>query len=212
MPKTRQSVLAATILHPERWWYMSDLTHYLHVTPSSLQRELFSLVEAGILVSRRDGNRVYYQPDAQCPILPELRGLLIKTVGVADVLQEILQPYWTQTEFAFVYGSFARNEETSASDIDLMLIGELRLVELAPALREAEKQLRRPVNPTLFTWQEFAHKAEEGNHFVTTVLNAAKIYLKGSEDELVTALSRQKSENACHQFSGTDRASGGSGA
>lgn len=208
LPKVRQSVLAATILHPDRWWYMSDLAKHLDVMPSSLQRELASLVEAGILKKRQDGNRVYYQPDPQCPILPELRGLLVKTSGIADVLKEMLQPVWERTSFAFIYGSIARNEEMSASDVDLMLIGDVRLVEFAPALRVAEKQLGRAINPTLFSWQEFACKSEEGNHFVTTVMNALKIYLKGSEHELVTALSRQKSENTRHQFSGTDCASG----
>ena len=187
---------------------MSDLAKHLDVMPSSLQRELASLVEAGILQKRQDGNRIYYQPDPQCPILPELRGLLVKTSGIADVLKEMLQPFWEQTDFAFIYGSLARNEATSSSDIDLMLIGNLRLLELAPALKEAEKQLGRPINPTLLNWQEFARKVEGGNHFITTVLNAPQIYLKGSNDELVTALSRQKSENTRHQFSGTDGASG----
>lgn len=207
LPKIRQAILAATILQPEHWWYMSDLAKHLDVTPSSLQRELASLVEAGILRKRQDGNRVYYQPDPQCSILPELRGLLVKTSGVADVLKEMLQPFWERTAFAFVYGSIARNEETSSSDVDLMLIGNLRLTELSPVLREVEKQLGRPINPTLFNSQEFACKAEEGNHFVTTILNAPKIYLKGSNDELVAALGRQKSENTRHQFSGTDGAS-----
>ena len=100
----------------------------------------------------------------------------------------MLQPFWEQTEFAFIYGSLARNEERSGSDIDLMIIGTVRLAELAAKLREAEKQLGRPINPTLFTQQEFAQKFEDGNHFVTTVLNAAKLYLKGSRNELVTTL------------------------
>ena len=168
---------------------MSDLARHLDVMPSSLQRELASLVEAGILQKRQDGNRVYYQPDPQCPILPELRGLLVKTSGMVDVLKEILQPFWERTDFAFIYGSIARNEETSSSDVDLMLIGDARLLELAPALREAEKQLSRAINPTLFRWQEFARKVAEGSHFVTIVLNAPQIYLKGSDIELVTALS-----------------------
>ena len=195
LPRVRQAILAATILHPEHWWYMSDLAKHLNVMPSSLQRELASLVEAGILKKRQDGNRIYYQPDPQCPILPELRGLLVKTSGIADILKAMLQPFWERTDFVFIYGSIARDEETSSSDVDLMLIGDLRLMELSPALREAEKQLGRPINPTLFRWQEFAYKAEEGNHFVTTILNAPKIYLKGSEDELVTALSRQVNQS-----------------
>lgn len=201
LPKIRQAILTATILQPDRWWYLSEMAQHLRVTPSSLQRELAALAESGILRTRREGNRVYYQPNPQCPILPELRGLLVKTIGLADVLTEVLEPFCLQIEFAFVYGSVARSEETSSSDVDLMIIGSVRLAELAPRLREAEKQLQRPVNPTLFTLQEFARKAAEGHHFVTTVLNGAKIYLKGSDNELGTILNRQENSDARHQFS-----------
>lgn len=200
LPKIRQAILAVTILQPNRWWYLSEMAQHLHVTPSSLQRELSALTESGILQTRRESNRVYYQPNPQCPILPELRGLLVKTVGLADILMETLEPFCQQIESAFVYGSVARGEETAASDVDLMIIGSVRLAELAPRLRETEKQLQRPVNPTLFTVQEFARKAAEGHHFVTTVLNGAKIYLKGNDNELDTVLNRQENPATRHQF------------
>jgi len=68
-------------MHPDRWWYVSDLARHLGVTPSSLQRELASLAGAGILVRRRDGNRSYFQPHQHCPFLPELSGLIRKLVN-----------------------------------------------------------------------------------------------------------------------------------
>src|SRR5436190_13240528 len=149
LPQTRQRILAATVLNPDRWWYLSDLAHHLLVRPSSLQRELTALVDAGILRRRRDGNRVYYQPDPACPFLRELQGLLIKTAGLADVLKEALQPFSDLIDFAFIYGSVARNQEVSESDIDLMIIGPVRLVELSSALREAERRIQRVINPAL---------------------------------------------------------------
>jgi DNA-binding transcriptional ArsR family regulator len=87
-PRIRQALLAATLLHPDRWWYLSDLAKHLGTRPSSLQRELAALVDAGILNRRQDGNRIYFQPHPDCPFLPELQGLLVKTVGVVDALRE----------------------------------------------------------------------------------------------------------------------------
>lgn len=200
LPRTRQAILAATVLHPDRWWYLSDLAQHLRVTPSSLQRELAGLVAAGILHRRRDGNRTYYQPDPACPFLGELQGLLAKTVGLADVLKEALEPFAPSIAFAFVYGSIARSEEASASDVDLMIIGTVRLAELSSALREAEKRLGRPVNPTLFTWEEFSKRLADGQHFLSTVMKAEKIFLQGSEHELAAACNRQKSEATYHEL------------
>jgi len=80
-PAVRQEVLAATLMHPERWWYLSDLAAQLGRSPSSLQREVVRLADAGILETRQEANRTYYRPNADCPLLPELTGLVVNTVG-----------------------------------------------------------------------------------------------------------------------------------
>ena len=183
-PKIRQAILAATVLHPERWWFLSDLARHLHTTPSSLQRELAALVGAGVLRRRQEGRQVYFSPDPECPILPELQGLMAKTAGLGDVLRQALAPLSDQIIFAFVYGSLARGEARSGSDIDLMVIGKLGLADLAPRLAGTEQQLGRPVNPTLYTRAEWARKVKSGHPFVQEVRRGAKLFLIGTADEL----------------------------
>src|SRR5919108_5535455 len=183
-PRTRQAILAATLLHPDRWWYMSALAKNLGVRPSSLQRELAALTSAEILRQRRDGNRVYFQPNPDCPFLPELQGLLVKTAGVVDTLQEVLSRFAKRIDWAFVYGSMARAQELASSDVDLMIIGQVGLAELTPALRRAEGRLGRAVNPTLYTREEFATKLQAGHHFLKTVLDGEKLFILGDPHEL----------------------------
>jgi predicted nucleotidyltransferase len=186
-PKVRQALLAATLLHPERWWYLSDLAKHLGVRPSSLQRELVALVDAGILNRRQDGNRVYFQPNPDCPFLPELQGLLVKTAGVVDTLREGLNRFAKRIDCAFVYGSVARAEELATSDVDLMIIGQVGLAELIPALRRAEARLGRSVNPTLYTREEFATKLHAEHHFLKTVLDGEKLFILGDPHDLAAA-------------------------
>jgi predicted nucleotidyltransferase len=172
------------LLHPERWWYLSDLAMHLGTRPSSLQRELAAPVDAGILNRRQDGNRIYVQPNPNCPFLPELQGLLVKTVGVVDVLRGVLSRLAKRIDCAFVYGSVARAEELALSDVDIMIIGQLGLAELTPALRRAEARLGRPVNPTLYTREEFATKLQAEHHFLKTVLGGEKLFVLGDPHEL----------------------------
>ena len=113
-PKTRQAILAATFGEPRRWWYMRELARHLRLTPSSLQRELASLVRGGILVQKREGKHVYFQAATESPIFQELQGLILKTVGLADVIRDALKPLSDRIRWAFVYGSVARSEEHSA--------------------------------------------------------------------------------------------------
>jgi DNA-binding transcriptional ArsR family regulator len=186
-PRTRQAILTATLLHPDRWWYLSDLAKHLGVRPSSLQRELAALTNAELLCRRRDGNRVYFQANSDCPFLPELQGLLVKTAGLVDVLRETLAPFATRIHWAFIYGSVARAEELATSDIDLMIIGKVGLADLAPALRRAEKRLSRAVNPTLYSREEFVTKLRAKDHFLIAVLNGAKLFILGDSHELAAA-------------------------
>jgi DNA-binding transcriptional ArsR family regulator len=183
-PQTRQAILTATLLQPDRWWYLSDLAKHLGVPPSSLQRELAALTSADILRRRRDGNRVYFQANPDCPFLPELQGLLVKTAGLADVLHEALTPLQKRIHWAFIYGSVARAEELATSDVDLMIIGKVGLADLTPALRRAEKRLSRVVNPTLYSHEEFATKLHARDHFLTSVLDGAKLFILGEPHEL----------------------------
>lgn len=185
-PAIRRAILATLLLHPEREWYFRDLAKRLGVQPSSLTRELRNLTGAGILRRRNDGNRVYYQADPSCPFLPELRGLLLKTAGLVDVLRELLAPFQDRIACAFVHGSIARADELSESDIDLMIIGDAGRFELAEAIRAAGQQLSRPVNVSLYKPDEFAIKATD-NHFVRAVLNREKLFVVGNDHDLDAA-------------------------
>jgi uncharacterized protein len=183
-PKTRRSILAATLMHPERWWFLADLARHIGVPPSSLQREMHSLVQAGILLRRREGKQVYFRPDPNCPVLPELQGLMTKTLGLVDVLRKILTPFKKSIQVAFVYGSIARCEELSESDVDLMIIGDVTLADLSPALQKAEARLARQVNPTLFSREEFSKKLSQGHHFLKTVMGNDKFFVLGGENDV----------------------------
>ncbi len=190
LPRTRQRLLSAVLMQPERWWYLSDLAKRLGVMPSSLQRELSALSEAGILRRKREGNRVYFQTDPECPFMGELTGLIAKTAGLVDVLRDALRRLERSIRVAFVYGSLARAEERSASDIDLFVVGRLTLTGLGPALRRAEERLGRAVNVSLFTADELSRKARAGSHFVRDVLGKEKLFVLGTARDLEQALRR----------------------
>jgi predicted nucleotidyltransferase len=171
---TRQRVLSQTHLQSGRWWYLHELARSLDLRPSSIQRELALLVAAGILTRRENGNRVYFKADTSCPIFPDIQNLLIKTVGLVDVLEDALKPLRSAIRMAFVYGSIASSLERSASDVDLMIIGSVRLADVAPILRKLEPRLGRSVNPTVYAPPEFAKKVKAGHNFLKNVAGEKK--------------------------------------
>jgi DNA-binding transcriptional ArsR family regulator len=195
LPATRQAILTATLMHSQRWWYLSDLARHLGKTPSSLQRDLAALARAGILRQRREGNRTYFQADTDSPLYPELRGLIVKTTGLVEVLREALAPHAGGIVAAFIYGSFARQEEQNRSDVDLIVVGTASLAQLATHIRRAEAEIGREVQVVIRTPEEFARQASDG-HFVREVMARERLFIIGDEHVLGRLAGRRSNRKA----------------
>jgi predicted nucleotidyltransferase len=100
------------------------------------------------------------------------------------VLRDALRPLDAAIAIAFVFGSVARKAQQHDSDIDLLVIGDVRLRDLAGPLRAAEQILGRAINPALYTPRSFREKSQAGDPFLTHVCRHEKLFLKGGEDDL----------------------------
>jgi predicted nucleotidyltransferase len=177
-------VLTLLMMDPDKRWHLRDVARRADCAVGTVRRELKGLVDCGIVVESRDGNRTYYQANSQCPIYPELAGLIRKTSGLADLLHAALAGLGERIKVAFVYGSEARREAGPSSDVDLMIIGEIGFADVVSALAQAQDALGREINPTVYSPEEFTRKASAGHHFVRSVLKDRKIFLVGNADEL----------------------------
>jgi predicted nucleotidyltransferase len=120
-----------------------------------------------------------------------MKGLIQKTAGIVPALKAELERFDDRIELGLLYGSVARGEEKSGSDVDLIIVGSLKQIDLLPALRKLESRFRREVNVTLFSPGEFHRKLAAGDHFLKTVLKGKTISLKGALDELEETASRE---------------------
>jgi predicted nucleotidyltransferase len=189
-PAVRQELLAATLLSPDKWWYLSELASHLETSPSSLQRELDSLTGSGILERKQDGRRTYYKARRNSPVFDELRGLFSKTAGIVPALRSELARFGDKIHWGAIYGSIARSEEGAESDIDLLIVGDVATTDLLPALRRVERQFGREVNVKRYSVREFRDKMRDGDHFLKSVVKGKLVSLTGSPDELEKATRR----------------------
>jgi predicted nucleotidyltransferase len=149
---------------------------------STLRQELRKLVRLDLVQSRRDSNRVYYRAKTESPLYPEIRNLVLKTSGLSDVLKSALTD--KRIRVAFVFGSIARGEEKAGSDVDLMVIGQLGLRDLSRLLSGIEEKIGREVNPHVLREEEFQKRIRAKEHFVSSVMEAPKLFIIGSQREL----------------------------
>lgn len=180
----RRDVLAALLLHPETSLHVREIARLLGKAPGTLLRELNQLAQAGLLVRRPIGNQVHFQADPRSPVFEDLRNVLKKTAGVADVLREALEPLAGRITAAFVYGSVARGDERAGSDVDVMIVGKVSFAEAVHALAPAQAFLRREISPNVYSPRELRAKLRAKDAFLARVLGDSRIFLVGGDDDL----------------------------
>jgi predicted nucleotidyltransferase len=182
--RTRGALLALLYGRADQSFYTRQIAREVDASVGAVQRELENLSKVGLIVRKSLGSQVFYQANRNAPIFREVQALVNKTVGIFSILQAALHPLSKRIVVAFVYGSVAREEETTQSDIDLMVIGKATLDEVLSRLSPFEKSIGRPINPTVYSIAEFKSKIASGNHFLNAVVKGQKVFLVGDDDEL----------------------------
>lgn len=183
--KVQQRVLAVLFGNPDRSFYANELIALVGSGIGAVQRELARLASSGLVTVRPVGNQKHYQANAASPVYAELRGLVLKTSGLVDVLRIALLPLAAQINSAFVYGSVAKQQDTAGSDIDLMVVSDtLSYADVFRALEGATAKLGRTVNPTIYSRKELDKRARSENAFIKRVWSQPRLTVLGDMHEL----------------------------
>jgi len=182
--KLRAKVLGWLFSHPDERYFVRQLTALVKEDSTNVSRELARLEKTGILVKNTEGKQKYYQANRQSPIFNELHGLILKTVGVADIIKKALAPRIADIKLAFIFGSVAKRAENRFSDIDLLVVGDITFGEVVDLISTAEGALNRELNPVVYTLSEFNKRLSENHYFISDILSGDKIFVVGDENEL----------------------------
>ena len=180
----RRQVLGLLLLQPDQSFHMREIARLTHTQPGTLHKELAKLAKAGILKKTLQGNQTYYQADANCILFDELSSIMRKTSGLADVLRQALQPLANKLQFATVYGSVASGKATSASDIDVLLVGNAGYAEVVAALYPAQQVLGREINPKLYSVNEWRDALNAQSGFIKQILASPMLPILGDTDDI----------------------------
>ncbi len=181
---SKARVLELLLLHPERDFYQREIAERTDHHIRSVQQALRPLVQAGIVTREERGNQVFYRANPACPVLPELTGLIVKTVGIAGPLRRALTALRDGIDVALVFGSFASGRFRASSDVDLLVIGEVSPRQVVSALSGVAEEIGREINAVVMARDEVRERAARGDHFLEGVLARPTVPVIGDSDEL----------------------------
>lgn len=182
-PTARQRVLGILLLQPASTFHLRELARLTDSHAGTLARELDKLTLAGLLLRSEQGNQVRYRANVDHPLFGDLAGMFRKTHGIVPALRDALAPLGDQVQLALVFGSVASGTATSASDVDVLVLGDVDFVTLVQALFPLHAVLGREVNPVLYTSKEFGARVRSGEAFARDVLAKPKLLVKGGAHE-----------------------------
>ncbi len=155
--KVSQQILNYFMLQQGSEVYVNDLARVLHTESGNLTRRLIVLEKEGLLKSRWQGKQRYYSLNKSFPLLREYKNIVLKTIGLEQVLKTSLGTI-SGIKKAVIFGSYAQEKMDSHSDIDFLVVGDHSTVELQKAVAQVQKSTQREINAVSMSLQEYNDK------------------------------------------------------
>jgi predicted nucleotidyltransferase len=181
--KLRKDLLGLYFTNPDKEYYLRELERIINFPVGNIRRELMRLESKGLFTFRRQGNLVYYSLNKSHPLFKALKDLIFKTIGGEGKLRGVLRRI-KGIKLAFIYGSFAKGTERTASDIDLFIVGNVNEEKLIREISKAEATLKREINYSLYSPKDLEKKKKEKDYFIKELIREPKIFLIGEENGL----------------------------
>ena len=185
-PPVMRRVLGLLFGQPDRSFQSAELIRLAGSGTGAAHRVLTRLADVGLVTVTQSGNQKHYRANRSSPVFEELRGLIVKTVGVVEPLRQVLNAHAGEIRAAFVYGSLAKGTDKAGSDIDLMVVSDrLDHADLFDMLQQVETVLARRVNPTVMTRKEWRAKRANSASFAARVAAGPRLFVVGDESDIV---------------------------
>ena len=178
--KIRKEILRLLFSCSGREFYLSEIAKKIHASVGNCQRELDKLVKSNILISQKKNNLKMYFVDKKNPFYKDLKNIIDKTIGIEGEIKKTIKKI-SGIEFAFIFGSYSKNDFLNSSDIDLFIIGEINENKFLTRIRLLEEKFNREINYHLYSKNEFKKKFKSNSFLQNIIKNY--ILLTDNQDE-----------------------------
>lgn len=183
--RVRVKLLELFLCNPGKIFHVREMVRRTVEEINAVRRELAHLEKAGMLTKEPRANRLYYAFRREYPLYFELLELVSKTTGLGkDLLKN--RPKLGRVKFAMLSGGFVRGLPAPAERVDLLVVGNVVLPELAQIVKGEEVRRDREINYTVMTEDEFEFRKKRRDPFILDVLKGSRVMIIGDEEELVS--------------------------
>ena len=183
--KVRIKILELFFANPKELYHVRGIVREIKEEINAVRRELTKLEANGVFKREPRGNRVYYylRPDHQ--FFGDLVSMVAKTKGLGASLIENKGKIG-KVSFLMFSGKFVRlKDRKKDEDVDILVVGEVVLPELAALIRTEESKRNREINYTVMSREEFDFRKKRRDPFLLWILAGSRVMIIGDEEDLV---------------------------
>ncbi len=184
LSKVRVKLFEIFFEQPTGMWYVRELTRKTEEEINAVRRELDRMLEAGMVRVEDRGNRKYYSLNPSYDFYPELMQLVAKTTGVGEQIKKNRKKLGT-VKYVMFTGKFAKHEQRSHDEVDILVVGEVVLPELSAIVRAEEQVRGREINYTVMSLEEFNFRKTRRDPFLLGILELPRVMIIGEEEEML---------------------------
>ncbi|MFH1840928.1 MAG: winged helix-turn-helix domain-containing protein [Candidatus Shapirobacteria bacterium] len=182
--RVRIKLLQAFLEAPTEIFYVRQLVRWVKEEINAVRRELERLEKAGMIAKEKRGNRVYYGFNKNYPLFSDLLSIVHKSVGLGGEIYKLRNKIG-KVKFALLSGRFVRRLAVKSDSVDLLLVGEVDLSQLAKLVKRAEEQIGREINYSVMSRDEFEFRKKRHDPFLTGILGGSRVIVIGDEEEMI---------------------------
>jgi len=182
--KVRVKLLKMFLANPQEIFYVRQLVRLTEEEINAVRRELLRMEERGLVAKEDRGNRVYYHFQRDYLFYNELLRLVAKTVGIGQAMIKHKNKLG-KIKYAFLSLKLLRKRPHKEDDVDLLVVGDVVMPQLAALISQYENELKREINYSAMTKEEFNFRKKRRDPFILNVLSQSRLMLIGDEEEMI---------------------------
>ena len=183
--KVRIKILELFLSDTREMYHVRGIAREISEEINAVRRELGRLEKAGIFKKEPRGNRLYYWVRTDYPFYGDLLSIVAKTTGLGAAIIENKKKVGKVTSLMFS-GKFVRRKTRKMDEgVDILVIGEANLPELANIIRVEESKRNKEINYTVMSREEFTFRKKRRDPFLLSILSGSRVMIIGDEEDLV---------------------------
>lgn len=185
--EVRLKILKLLLLNPDKSYHVRAIVRAVNAEINAVRRELDNLIGINLLRKRQSSNKLIYSVDTSHPLYSDLVALLSKEEGLGGKLLKHIKDLG-DVKFMMLAKAFLRGRSSSALDVDLFVVGDVRIDSVEKLVKEYQHETQKEINYSVMTEEEFRHRKRANDHFVAKILSQSRTMLVGDEEKFCSVI------------------------